>query len=1232
MMLPVFTRLVSELRLRGIVLEPEDICDAVWLSSRGLVQGTVGEIPHDGKQIPTTPPQPPPLPKPPASPDYSAPQPQSQTQPQTPPSPGAAKADQGVHALGDSTGSRMAGSPIALPTAATISRSVEIDRAFRPLRQKRQASRQVEVDEEATAVAISETGVWQVVTRPVRGRWLDISLVVEQSPTMRLWQDTAIEFRNLLWRACAPRSLRAFHLRWSIGTDRTRTVVETPGGRQVSPEAPCGPGGNHVVLVLSDAFSLGWMTADIPVILAKWAKRHPTTLVQVLPPPMWSRTALRQVEKTLVMVNRECRTVIYHRRTKEWPWLTVTGLEPNLLRNYARFMAGSSGDGVAAFQISSKNEQFQVVTQAAINKQLHSKPDSLQKKEKEIENIFARFQRFATPEARKLAYHLASVTLLLPLMRLVQRTLVPDAVPAQLAELFLSGIIYRPKSDKQESKEPHPDQIVYDFLPGLRERFCDHGGIDCSFETTTLLSHYLEQRFGKGGLFTALLADPKAVAAQWNVATLAEGLRPFARIASFHLERMGYESEAALVSKTEEIKTTPNQPISPSLTNRTVRVFISSTFRDMHAERDELQKFVFPELQHRCESRDVTCNVVDSRWGITEEEAVNGCVIPIHFEEINRCRPYFIGLLGERYGWVPDKIPQELIEREPWLKEHLGTTGKSLTELEILHGALNNPEMAEHAFFYFRDPAYIKSIPADKQKDFTAEDAEGAEKLRRLKEKIRGSGQPVCENYADPKKLGKLVLEDLWMVIDKKFPLEGVPTALERERMDHEAFAVARQKVYIGREAYFKRLDEHVASAGLPLVVLGESGSGKSALIANWARKYQEDHPDDFMVFHYIGGTADSADYAKILRRIMAEIQARYAPKEKGKDGDKERPLSASPKEDEIPTDPKKVVEQFPLWLAKAAARGRFILVLDALNQLEDKDNAPDLGWLPQFFPENVRVILSTLTAEKERDFAAEDAEGARGQAWRRQYDAVKKRGWQTVQVESLTREERKRLIEESLARFARKLSPKAVDKIITAQQTATPLYLKALLDELRVYGDHDTLVQRIDNYLEAMTIDALYEKILERYEGDYEHDRKGLVRDVMSHIWASRRGLSEAELLELLGAKDKPMPRAYWSPLYLAAEESLVSRSGLLNFFHDYLRKAVEDKYLRDKGQKRLAHLQLADYFEKKPLDARKMDELPWLLRQAEERNRLRACLLDIDQFLLIQERDQGELMGYWV
>ena len=75
--------------------------------------------------------------------------------------------------------------------------------------------------------------------------------------------------------------------------------------------------------------------------------------------------------------------------------------------------------------------------------------------------------------------------------------------------------------------------------------------------------------------------------------------------------------------------------------------------------------------------------------------------------------------------------------------------------------------------------------------------------------------------------------------------------------------------------------------------------------------------------------------------------------------------------------------------------------------------------------------------------------------------------------------------------------------------------------------------------------------------------DRPGLVRDAMSLIWAARRGLSEAELLDLLGADGEPLPAAYWSPLSLAAEQSLVSRSGLIGFFHDYVRRAVEGRYL---------------------------------------------------------------------
>ena len=85
---------------------------------------------------------------------------------------------------------------------------------------------------------------------------------------------------------------------------------------------------------------------------------------------------------------------------------------------------------------------------------------------------------------------------------------------------------------------------------------------------------------------------------------------------------------------------------------RTIRVFVSSTFRDMQEERDELVKHVFPKLRKRCAERGVTWGDVDLRWGIPDEE--KGEVLSTCLAEIERCRPYFIGLLGERYGWVPE--------------------------------------------------------------------------------------------------------------------------------------------------------------------------------------------------------------------------------------------------------------------------------------------------------------------------------------------------------------------------------------------------------------------------------------------------------------------------------------------------------------------------------------------------------------------------------------------------
>ncbi|MCK4943271.1 MAG: DUF4062 domain-containing protein, partial [Candidatus Aminicenantes bacterium] len=624
---------------------------------------------------------------------------------------------------------------------------------------------------------------------------------------------------------------------------------------------------------------------------------------------------------------------------------------------------------------------------------------------------------------------------------------------------------------------------------------------------------------------------------------------------------------------------------------RTIRVFVSSTFRDMQAEREELVKRIFPQLRKLCESRNVTFTEVDLRWGISDEQKAEGKVLPICLAEIQRCQPYFIGLLGERYGWIPKEISQELIETEPWLNEH---KNHSVTELEILHGVLNNPEMADHSFFYFRSPEYLNNLPqGSDRKDYLSENAESENKLKNLKERIRKSNLPVRDNYPDPKALGDLVLKDLTEVIDKLFPEGSQPTPLDKEALEHEIFAQSRAKVYIGRKEYFEALDNHAKANAQPLFVLGESGSGKSALLANWALKYKNENPNDLVIMHFIGASASSTDLASMLKRIMGEFKRRFDITQ------------------DIPEKTDELRSAFANWLSMASVKGKTILIIDALNQLEDREGALDLVWLPPVIPENIRLILSTLPGKS--------------------LDELNKRNWEQLEVKPLDKEERRRLVRDYLSLYTKTLNAERTEKIVSTTQSSNPLFLNALLEELRVFGIYERLDERIDFYLESKDIPELYEKILSRYEEDYEAERPGLIKDSMGLLWASRHGLSETELFELLSTAGNPLPRAVWSPLFLAVEQSLVNRSGLLTFFHEYFRQAIENRYVFDEKLKSEYHLKLADYFDAKELGTRKIEELPWQLAKSKAWERLFDLLPDQEFLLKAWEVDPYDVKIYW-
>ncbi len=632
--------------------------------------------------------------------------------------------------------------------------------------------------------------------------------------------------------------------------------------------------------------------------------------------------------------------------------------------------------------------------------------------------------------------------------------------------------------------------------------------------------------------------------------------------------------------------------------SRLVRVFISSTFRDFIQERDELVKKVFPELRRRAKERFVEILEVDLRWGITEEQAKGGETLRICLEEIDRCRPsapvFFIGLLGERYGWIPEKdyFKPDVLEdpKLGWVKEHI-VEGKSVTELEILHGVLRNDEMRDKAYFYFRQDGYEQrhwskiekhhaaANPPITREDFTNAKSENPEadeeKQRDLKRRIRDTSlQWDPKDYETPEDLAALVASDLWDAIDRLFPISAVPDALERESLEHRVFMESRTRAYVEREGLFEKLDEFFLlpnqafrqetsadeaeqeeedepdSAPTPpsvRVVLGESGSGKSALLAAWLKRRDE----DVAFFHFVGSTPSSVSASSLLRRMLATLRSR----------------GVVPASEAIPHADEAMAELLPFWLEKLSERGGGILLFDAVNQLGSARDR-ELWWWPDKWPENIRVVFSTLPGDSLR--------------------AMEKRGWKgeefVLRIPPFQPEEKREMINRYMKDlFAREMEANLQQLILNAPQTSNPLFLRTVLDELRVRSAFGTLEKDLDEMLSCPDPAALFVHVLKNLERDFSPpEHPDLVHRALGLMGVALRGLSENEILQLLSASPypsgEPLPRHYWAPLYLALEESLVSREGQLSFFHDYLRSAIWREYLDEDHELETAHARLAE------------------------------------------------------
>ena len=725
--------------------------------------------------------------------------------------------------------------------------------------------------------------------------------------------------------------------------------------------------------------------------------------------------------------------------------------------------------------------------------------------------------------------------------------------------------------------------------------------------------------------------------------------------------------------------------------SKTFRIFVSSTFSDLKAERDALQRYVFPRLRELCAKSGARFQAIDLRWGVSEEAGLDQRTMPICQGEIERCqkvtpRPNFVVLLGDRYGWrpLPPEIPaaefaaieakvtaaddkallktwyrldenaappvwclqprkvdiaesatpevrKAATEREKaqWadvearlraiLCGAVAAAGydekarvryeASATEQEILRGALQVPDAAGHVFGFFRA---LEGEPTEASgRDFFdgavsdgrfVIDTESHDRQTALKEKSlrpllgredeKGQWKSNVHDYRasltsdgittdhigslpddyeaclalldDPKATGTLCI-DVWGSLGRLIRDElDMAAKIDQQKAEiwaHEDFGRDRCAHFVGREEPLAAIAQYLnGGEAKPLAIVGEPGSGKSALMAKAIEQAQLAHSNALVVYRFIGATPASSDGRALLDSLCRQITREYG-------GDAST----------IPSEYNDLAVEFGKRLELAKAERPLIVVLDALDQLAGA--ARSLSWLPANLPANVRLAVSTLPGECEKALLAKHPTP------------------DVISVKAMSAGEADKLLMLWLEHAGRALQPAQRKEVLEkfGRSEGLPLYLRLAFEEARLWRSYAPAAETVlHEGVQGLIRQNLFPRLSQRVNhGDV------LVRHSLGYLAASRYGLSEDEVLDVLSAddaviddfaarsfqeaKDRKLPIVIWSRLYFDVAPYLTERSSegttLLAFYHNQLREAATAECLEgERAQRRNA--ELAGYF----------------------------------------------------
>jgi len=406
-------------------------------------------------------------------------------------------------------------------------------------------------------------------------------------------------------------------------------------------------------------------------------------------------------------------------------------------------------------------------------------------------------------------------------------------------------------------------------------------------------------------------------------------------------------------------------------------IFVSSTFRDMQAERDHLIRHVFPALEEWLATRHRHLEWVDLRVGVAgadDEVQREVMVLKVCLDEARRARPFIFGLLGDRYGWVPPTARLAAAMNEVGFQAP--AEDRSVTDLEIDFGVLADPATCRRSLFFFRAPLPYADMPPETAAAYSehhATDGLGAgraAKLAQLKARLRqalpgrcidyvATWDPATQRVADLDGWGQMVAQRLRAALEEELaeaPAAEPSTSSEVEELALHALVEQRSRNFVGRSDTLRAALD-IASSPVSddgpwgLCITGGSGSGKTAVFAALYRQFAQRQV--FTLAHSPVISAWGSSIARMLQRFFVAFLAhadggvhlfRYTPD--GNIVERERELcdealTAQATEDAL-------YALFGLLLHRMAERRRVVILLDALDRMEPLAVSRFLAWMAE--------------------------------------------------------------------------------------------------------------------------------------------------------------------------------------------------------------------------------------------------------------------------------------------